>query len=118
MNNANRMENEVAVQLLVREQFSAFHPELAHVIPKVYAWAPYQYPSIPNETGFAWTMCGFMPRVNLDAQFRQKGLTSKIAIVEQVATISSALKTMSLLEALKGHYRGLTFNDQGNVVGG
>ncbi|RYP81566.1 hypothetical protein DL770_005868 [Monosporascus sp. CRB-9-2] len=115
----HRVENEVASQHLFRQQLSANHPELARLAPAIYAWQPGRYPDVHDETGFGWTICEFMPGVNLDAQFAEMSLPEKLAVVEQVADILAGLQRTALPELLAaGHLGGLTFDGSGQVVGG
>ncbi|KAH6643261.1 hypothetical protein BKA67DRAFT_131810 [Truncatella angustata] len=110
LNNANRVENEVAAQSLFRQQLSASYPALTHLLPAVYAWEPCRWPLVPDEAGFAWTMNEFMPGANLDEQFREMQLAEKLAVVEQVADIFAALQNTPLPSSLKTHIGGLTFD--------
>ncbi|RYP76452.1 hypothetical protein DL769_003618 [Monosporascus sp. CRB-8-3] len=83
------------------------------------AWRPGRYPDVHDETGFGWTICEFMPGVNLDAQFSEMSLPEKLAVVEQVADILAGLQRTALPELLAtGHLGGLTFDGSGQVVGG
>ncbi|RYP52561.1 hypothetical protein DL768_002294 [Monosporascus sp. mg162] len=110
---------EVASQHLFRQQLSANHPELARLAPAIYAWQPGRYPDVHDETGFGWTICEFMPGVNLDAQFAEMSLPEKLAVVEQVADILAGLQRTALPELLAtGHLGGLTFDGSEQVVGG
>jgi len=119
LNNAHRVENELASQHLFRQQLSAHHPGLAHLIPAVYAWQPSRYSDLRDETGFGWTICEFMPGVNLNAQFDEMDLPEKLAVVEQVADILAALqRTIPPTLLATGHLGGLTFDGSGQVVGG
>lgn len=119
LNNVHRVENEVAAQHLFRQQLSAHRPDLVNLLPSIYAWQPSRYPEVCDETGFGWTICQFMPGVNLDAQFAEMGLPEKLAVVERVADIFTALQRTALPGGLAaGHLGGLTFDGTGQVVGG
>lgn len=118
LNNANRVENELAAQVLLRQHLITSHPDLAYLIPAVYAWQPCRYPDVSDESGFAWTMCEYKPGADLDAEFNKMELSEKLEVVGQVAIIFTALKKTPLPEPLKVHLGGLTFNDEGEVVGG
>ncbi|ETS85648.1 hypothetical protein PFICI_03673 [Pestalotiopsis fici W106-1] len=118
LNNANRVENEVAAQYLYRQQLSASHPELASLVPTIYAREPSRYPEISDETGFGWTICEHMPGTNLDAQFVKMDLPKKLEVVKQIAGIFAAFQKIIVPEELRGHFGGLTFDDSGQVVRG
>lgn len=118
LNNVNRVENEVAAQHLFRRHLSANHPDLVHILPAIYAWAPCRYPEVPDETSFAWTLCEYMQGANLDIQFAEMDAQQKLGVVEQVADIFAALQGTPLPQGVTGHVGGLTFTDDGQVVRG
>lgn len=118
LNNAHRVENEVAAQSLLRQHLHDNHSRLEAIIPAIYAWEPYRPSAIPEEDGFGWTMCEYMPGTNLDEQFAGMGLPEKLAVVEQVAEVVAAVQNTTLPPQLKGHLGGLTFDGQGKIVGG
>jgi hypothetical protein len=119
LNNAHRVENEIAAQHLFGQQLAACNPEWLHLVPAVYAWAPCRYPEVSDEGGFGWTICEFMLGANLDTQFTEMDLSEKMAVIDQFADIFAALRQTPLPAGLaKGHLGGLTFDDAGQVVGG
>lgn len=118
MNNESRVQNDVAAQYLFRTHLAATNPSLAHVVPDVYAWEPYRYPEVADESGFAWTMCEFKSGANLDAQFREMTIDGKLDVVEQMAEIFAAYQGTPLPASLKTHIGGLTFGEDGQVIGG
>lgn len=118
LNNAHRVENEVAAQSLFRQHIHDNHSQLEAIIPAIYAWEPYRPSTIPEEAGFGWTMCEYMPGTNLDEPFAGMGLPEKLAVVEQVAEVLAAVQNTTLPPQLKGHLGGLTFDDQGEIVSG
>lgn len=118
LNNAHRVENEVAAQSLFRQHLHDNHSQLEAIIPAIYAWEPYRPSAIPEEAGFGWTMCEYMPGTNLDEQFAGMELPEKFAVVEQVAKILAAVQNTTLPPQLRGHLGGLTFDGQGRIVGG
>lgn len=118
LNNAHRVENEVAAQALFREHLLTRHPSLAHIIPEIYAWEPCRQPEVSGEAGFGWTMCEFMPGANLDEQFAAMELSQKLDVIEKVADVLTALQKISLPSQLKGHLGGMTFDGQGYIIGG
>ncbi|KAI4594803.1 hypothetical protein KJ359_007606 [Pestalotiopsis sp. 9143b] len=59
-----------------------------------------------------------MPGTNLDEQFAGMGLPEKLAFIDQVAEILAAIQNTTLPPQLKGHFGGLTFDGQGQIVGG
>ncbi|KAK9426611.1 hypothetical protein SUNI508_00138 [Seiridium unicorne] len=105
LNNANRVENEVAAQLLFRQILSDSHPGLVHLVPAIYAWEPCRYPEVHDEMGFAWTICEFKTGANLDEQFMGLELPEK-------------LDKTPLPRQLEDHLGGLKFDRNGQIVGG
>jgi hypothetical protein len=118
LNNTNRVENEVATQHLFRQHLYTNHPHLIHIIPAIYAWAPCRYPEVPDETGFAWTLCEFMHGTNLDSQFAEMDIQQKLDVIGQVAEIFAAFQATPLPQHFTNHLGGLTFGDRGQVVAG
>lgn len=57
LNNANRVENEVASQYLVRQSLEKDNHPL--VVPAVYAWGPCRFEDQPDEAGFGWSILEF-----------------------------------------------------------
>ncbi|WP_234038488.1 hypothetical protein, partial [Erythrobacter sp. YJ-T3-07] len=65
LNNTNRVQNEVATQLLFRKSLSEPHPELERILPAIYAWEPCKWTEESDEADFGWTMIQYMPGNNL-----------------------------------------------------
>ncbi|ETS76163.1 hypothetical protein PFICI_11550 [Pestalotiopsis fici W106-1] len=118
LNNAHRVENEVAAQALFRQHLISNRPTLTHIIPELYAWEPCRQPEVSGEAGFGWTICEFMPGANLAEQFEGMQLSQKLDVIEQVADVLAAVQQTLLPSQLKGHFGGLTFDGQGQIIGG
>ncbi|KAI0167579.1 phosphotransferase enzyme family-domain-containing protein [Pestalotiopsis sp. NC0098] len=118
LNNAHRVENEVAAQSLFRQHLHDNHSNLEAIIPAIYAWEPYRPSATPEEAGFGWTMCEYMPGTNLDEHFAGMELPEKLAVKDQVAEVLAVVQNTTLPPQLRGHLGGLTFDGQGEIVGG
>ncbi|KAM7192631.1 hypothetical protein V8F33_008242 [Rhypophila sp. PSN 637] len=71
LNNANRLQNEVAASYLVKE--SAEAGGLHDIVPSIYAWAPYRHSN--SEEGLGWIMVESKSGTDLDQSFKFGGLT-------------------------------------------
>ncbi|KAI2780338.1 hypothetical protein F4815DRAFT_470907 [Daldinia loculata] len=94
LNNANRVENDVAAQHLARKSIQSRGLDV--VVPAVYAWSPCRYPEVPGETGFGWTISEFKPGSDLDAQFDSLSLEDAIDAVQQLARIFAAIQSSEI----------------------
>ncbi|ROW05816.1 hypothetical protein VMCG_05139 [Cytospora schulzeri] len=114
LNNANRVENEVASLYLARQslQNSGSSP----VVPAVYAWSPCKFHDVPHEEGFGWIMAEFKSGSDLDAQFPNLSVEERNAVVEQIAVVLSAIQRVTIPEGAT-EFGALTFVD-GKIVSG
>lgn len=115
LNNANRLENEVASLHLTRVALEQAKPEYATVIPSVYSWKPSSFPEPANETAFGWIIMEFKTGVSLDSVFKDMPLDEKKAAVEQIADIFCAIQKMNLPTGVTGH-GGLTIDRSGDII--
>ncbi|KAI1415376.1 hypothetical protein F5Y13DRAFT_8456 [Hypoxylon sp. FL1857] len=115
LNNANRVENDVAAQYLARQSIQA--AGLPSVVPAAYAWAPCRYPDVPDETGFGWTMTEFKAGSDLDAEFPSLGLDDAIGAIQQLARIFAAIQSAKIPETVT-KFGALTLDGQGVIISG
>ena len=115
LNNANRVQNEVAAQYIARQSIN--NAKLDPVVPAIYAWAPCKYPDVADEAGFAWTMCEFKSGEDLDGQFPDLSLQDAISVVEQIADLFVAVQSSSLPTAVAG-FGALTIDQSGGIISG
>ncbi|KAI0377940.1 hypothetical protein F5Y04DRAFT_263094 [Hypomontagnella monticulosa] len=115
INNANRVQNDVAAQHLARQSIDSI--ELKPVVPAVYAWAPCRYPEIPDETGFGWTICEYKPGSDLDGKFALLSLDDAKDVIRQLAGVFTAIQNARIPDSVSG-FGGLNIDDSGNIVAG
>ncbi|EQL01119.1 hypothetical protein G6O67_000494 [Ophiocordyceps sinensis] len=115
LNNANRVENDVAVQHLVRQ--SMVQAGLGPLVPAIYAWAPAKTTDATDETGFGWIMSELKSGVDLDSEFSSLGLEDKDKVLDQIAAVLRAIQTARLPESVT-KFGGLTFDSSGRIVSG
>ena len=115
MNNTNRVENDVAVQHLVRQSLA--HAGLPPLVPAVYAWAPATTADAADESGFGWITSELKSGVDLDSQFSALELADKEQVLEQIAAALGAIQAARLPESVT-KFGGLTFDPSGQIVGG
>ncbi|KAL0933356.1 phosphotransferase enzyme family protein [Colletotrichum truncatum] len=109
----NRIENEVAAIHLARQGLLAFRPEVAFLIPAVYAWRSHK----SAKGGFGWTLMEFKEGIPLDRKFRDLPDEDKKNILEQIADVFSGIQRAPLPDSIQSH-GGLTIDDAGKIVGG
>ncbi|KAJ9144690.1 Phosphotransferase enzyme family protein [Pleurostoma richardsiae] len=119
LNNASRIENEVAALSLAHEALRrSSSAQLAELVPAVFAWQAYRPQAVPAEAGFGWTMAELRPRANLDTQFAAlSSHEQRAAVIEQVADVVAALQRAELPPGAHA-YGGLNFDEAGHVVSG
>jgi hypothetical protein len=115
LNNANRVENEVAAQFLARGSLAA--AGLDPVIPAVYAWSPCRSHDVAAEDGFGWVLAEYKPGEDLDGVFPSLSLEEALDVVEQLAIVFAALQ-MTPLPPTVTRLGGLTINAEGDIVSG
>ncbi|KAK8139513.1 phosphotransferase enzyme family protein [Apiospora sp. TS-2023a] len=115
LNNANRVENDVAASYLIRQ--SVERAGLTPVVPAVYAWAPNRVPVVAGEAGFGWTLGEFKPGDDLDVQFPALAPDAAAAVLEQLADLVVAVQRVELPVGVT-KFGALTIDVNGNVVSG
>jgi hypothetical protein len=98
MNNANRVENDVAMQHLVRQSMA--QAGLVPLIPAIYAWASATITDAADEKCFGWTMSELRSGVDLDSEFSSLELEDKEQVLEQIAAVLAAIQAARLLEGV------------------
>ena len=123
LNNANRVQNEVAAMHLARRG------RFAHLVPAVYAWqaasnkvsAREDCPGgedVPAEADFGWILMECMPGVPLDEAFKKmQWREDKMRLVDDVAAIYAAWQAQQLPPGADC-FGGLTFDDEGGIISG
>ncbi|KAG6358143.1 hypothetical protein INS49_014027 [Diaporthe citri] len=118
LNNANRVENDVIASSLIRESLSQRAPDMADIVPAIYAWEPFTDPSPDtDEASSGWTLMEHWPGSNLDGQFAGMSEQEQQAIMAQVATILSAIQAVQLPAGASG-LGGLTIASDSIIVTG
>ncbi|KAI3395369.1 hypothetical protein diail_1425 [Diaporthe ilicicola] len=119
LNNANRVENDVITSSLIRDSLARRAPELAGIVPAIYAWEAFTDPSPDaDETCAGWTLMEHRPGSNLDGHFSALSEQDRHAVIDQVATILAAVQAAQLPPGVTG-LGGLTFAaDQSSIVTG
>ncbi|UNI22175.1 hypothetical protein JDV02_008088 [Purpureocillium takamizusanense] len=114
INNANRVQNDVAAQHIVRQSMA--RAGLAPLVPAVYAWAPATTnDDVKNEEGFGWIMLEWRSGVDLDAEFSTLEADDKTQVLKQVAAIFKAIQGATLPETVT-KFGGLTFDASGRIM--
>lgn len=110
LNQANRVENEVAAMDLARQALRPIN--LAHVIPDVYGWAP------AANGAQGWILMEYKSGINLlskEITISSLRDDKKHTILSQMAEILGAFQRLLLPESIT-KFGGLTFNGQGEIV--
>ena len=114
LNQANRVENEVASLYLARKGLESSHkPELAEVVPAVFAWQSAK--SSDRELG--WILMEFKPGESLDGHFASLSDVEKKSAIDQIADVFSGIQTAALPSTVTS-FGGLTVNDKGEIISG
>jgi hypothetical protein len=113
LNNANRVENEVASQYLVRKSLEKDNRPL--VVPAVYAWGPCRFEEQPDETGFGWSILEFKHGCELDAVFPTLSPQERRSVIEQIAESFLSIQKTQLPESVT-QFGALTFDGRGQIV--
>ena len=103
LNDANRVENEVATMSLFRDALSHLS---THTVPKVYGWG-----SAANGQG--WIFQEYMTGKSL--AFKSMTMQDKHTILLEVAEVFAALQKYQLPNTVE-EYGGLRFNEHGIIV--
>lgn len=115
VNNANRIENDVAVQHLVR--LSMAQAGLPQLVPAIYAWMPTTITDTLDEKSFGWIISELRSGVDLDSEFSSLEMQDKEQVLEQMANVLKAIQTTKLPESAT-KFGGLTFDSDGRIVNG
>jgi hypothetical protein len=113
LNNANRVENEVASQYLARRLLQKENRPL--IVPAIYAWGPSRFDEEPDEAGFGWTILEFMYGSELDVVFPDLPLEEKALVVRQIVDSFVSIQKAPLPESVT-HFGGLTFDENGRII--
>lgn len=114
LNNANRVENEVASLYLARQSLQ--RSGVALVVPAVYAWSPSRFHDMPHEEGFGWIMTEFKTGADLDAQFPGLSLNERVSVIKQIADVFGAIQKAEIPKGATA-FGALTFVDDKIVSG-
>lgn len=106
MNNANRVENEVAFMTLAQQ--ALLGSKYSHIIPDVYAWV-----SVATCQGF--TAQEYMPGIMPDKVFKDLGLEGKSVVLAQMADILALLQKYPVPQTID-NFGGLKFDENGKIV--
>lgn len=109
----NRIENEVAAMFLARQGLQSFKPEVAGLIPAIYAWKPTQ----DADNGYSWTMMEFKKGVPLDTKFKDLSDDERNIVLGQIADVFTGIQRAPLPDSITSH-GGLTISESGKIVGG
>jgi hypothetical protein len=118
VNNANRVENEVAALYLARKALAEDIPEYGEIVPLVYDWQKLSIdnPALGDEEYFGYSMIEYRPGVLLSSEWKELLLPKKEALVVEIAKIFKAFQTIELPAAVDG-YGGLTIKEAKIVSG-
>lgn len=109
LNNAVRVESEVAAMTLARDALKSLDPS---VVPLVYAW----HPDSNSEGNDGWALLQHMPGARMElAAFEKLETDDKRAVLAQIANILKLLQSYELPDSAQG-YGGFKFADDGSVA--
>lgn len=116
MNNANRVQNDVAVQQLVRDSMAM--SGLPSLLPAIYAWQPATTAAAADERCYGWTMSALCRGVDLDTHFAALAFADKGAVLDQIAAVLAAIQAVRLPDTVTG-FGALTYDAaSGAIVSG
>lgn len=107
LNEKIRVQNEVAVMMLMREALSPLNSSL---VPILYGWAS-------GETGKGWTLCEHMAGERLGDKFEALDDEAKRGVIAQIAQMFKHIQQFRLPSSIKG-YGGLGFAGDGSIITG
>lgn len=113
LNNANRVENEVAAMYLARKGLKRLKPGLEAVVPAVYTW---QAGSLAAD-GIAWMLMEYKTGVPLDGEFDSLSETQRQDVIGQIADMLAGIQHSELPPEVDS-FGGLNIDQEGNVVSG
>jgi hypothetical protein len=118
VNNANRIENEVAALYLARQSMTKRLPKYAEIIPLVYDWKSLSVdePAHGDEEYFGWSFIEYRPGVLLVDKWDDLALESKKTLVTDIAEIFGAIQSVELPKGVYG-YGGLSIKNDEIISG-
>lgn len=105
LNNAVRVENEVAAITLMRDALSVLP---TRIIPEVYGW------NTAVECK-GWILQEYMPGQSLSSRFSELSAPQREGVLAQIAHIFKLIQSYRLPPAVNG-FGGLNFDNNGDVV--
>lgn len=117
MNNANRIQNEVAAQFLARQ--AVIDAGLKAVVPAVYAWSSGAWvrKEITSENDFAWTMLEVKAGVDFNEVFPELEMPKKEKALDQLAALVAILQQIKLPSGVS-EFGALTIDEKGEIGSG
>ena len=113
LNNANRVENEVASQYLVRKSLEKDNRPL--VVPAVYAWGPCRFQEQPDETGFGWSIIEFKQGSELDSVFDTLSIEEKSSVIEQITDSFMSIQRAQIPDSVT-QFGAMAFGASGQII--
>ena len=114
LNEAVRVQNEVALMSFMREALASITPS---IVPAVYAWGK----SIPGDSTKdyvpGWVVLEHMPGIPLGPAWESLGDDTQKHLLQQIATAHAGIQSYELPASIK-QYGGLNFNDEGHIIVG
>ncbi|KXL49084.1 hypothetical protein M433DRAFT_62653, partial [Acidomyces richmondensis BFW] len=116
LNEAVRVQSEVAAMTLAREALASYP---SPIVPAVYAWEGSVLASDQSQHLLTpgWVLSESLPGSMLSDKWDSLGSGAKREVLEQIATIFQKLQAYKLPDSIKG-YGGLNFDSDGNVIVG
>lgn len=116
LNPANRVESEVASLHLARQGLLRQKPEIASVIPAIYAWrSPLKAGDAITQLG--WIAMEFKHGVPLDMAFKTLTMSQKENVLGQLADVFGGVQKAPLPASID-RYGGVTIDGTGSLVPG
>lgn len=114
LNEAVRVQNEVALMSFIREALASITPS---VVPAVYAWGKSVSADSNQEYVPGWVVLEHMPGVPLGPAWESLGDDTKKQLLQQIATVHAGIQSYELPTSIK-QYGGLNFDDDGHIIVG
>ncbi|EFX03821.1 aminoglycoside phosphotransferase [Grosmannia clavigera kw1407] len=116
---ANRVQNEVAALYLAQAGMKAVRPSAVSVIPSVYAWQP-RTAETEAKAVYGWLIMEYKTGTPLDKLFDDLSPKAKDSVRLQVAQIVAGLQSAPLSDEApllgSGYIGGLTITDSGGHI--
>ncbi|KAK4981016.1 hypothetical protein LTR28_009277 [Elasticomyces elasticus] len=106
LNDANRVQNEVAAMSLARD---ALRNQPTQLIPAVYGWGS----AADGPQG--WILQDLKPGCPLSREFNAISFEDKKAVLAQMAHVFGLLQQCQILDSIK-EYGGVDFDWSGNII--